>query len=856
MRGRSAPQWFTGKRCIFVMTFRLRRITPLVLALSLLAALVVAPAVARADSLSWTLRYSGPANIKDYPNPDIPVAGAFNAVSFSDQMTGWAVGARIDNVNPQSLPLPKSFVAVTHDGGQNWGPVTSVTNANQMWAVDAVSATDAWAVGAAGTVMHWNGSEWRPSQPLGTAWATKSLRGVAFVDTLHGWVVGDAGAAYTSNGGASWTNITAPVLNAISVVDGTTAVAVGNSGAIRRLVGAETPVLLPSGTSQNLNGVAFSEDGQRGIAVGANATARLTLDGGTTWTPVSLLLPQGFIASQITARAVAFAGPNETIITGTYQTVWRSFDGGSTWATERLSDGTSNGDFDLRGAAFVGGSPDVPFTVGRAYNSQLTSSDHKARAYLGSWSGRVLPPPTPPTAVTTQRATPGPRIRVSWTDGSSNEDGFVIQRAQDSNVDGAFVTVATVATDTTSWTDTSADWSSTWYYRVRSYRGDLSSTWAVSGGFIVDTLAPTTSSNAESAYILQASIHLTAQDEADGSGVARTFYTIDTTSRSGAHQGTDFVVTGLGQHTIRFWSEDRAGNVENPGGAFTFSINPTPADPDNQAPVTTTDISGSHEGSVTVTLDATDVGGSGVATTWYAFNGGSPVRYTIPFPVSSPHEYTMEFWSVDAATPANTEARNIATFTVTASAPPTTTPSSPVQTYYLNSARISVTATDGPFGSGVATTYMSVDGAAETETTSVAVTGYSKHTVSFRSVDELGNAEATTTVTFTIAPTPSSKGTPSTLSQIPTVPHGTSFFVYGFMKRYSHTYSARLYFYRYKSEKWVYYRYVTAKSATALTFLRYSASTSVPYVGRWKVRARRVVGSTVRYSPYEYFDAS
>jgi len=838
------------------MTFRLRRVAPLVLALSLLTALFVAPAVARADSLSWTLKYSGPPNISGYPNPDIPVAGAFNAVSFSDQMTGWAVGARLTNVNPQSPSINATgFVAVTHDGGQHWGPVGTPAGLKQLYGVDAVAATDVWVVGYAGTVAHWDGTQWT-TRTLSSAWGTKVARGVAFADADHGWIVGDGGGiAYTSNGGDTWADVVVPgtgqALNAIAMVDATTAIAVGNSGTMRRLVGGAAPEVVSSGTSQHLNAVAFGAGG-RGIVAGANATARRTINGGGAWTTVSLDLPASYIPSQITARAVALAGSDNAVITGTYQTVWRSFDSGASWTVERLSDATSDGTLELRGVGFVGGSADAPCTVGRAYGLAMNSSDNKARAYLGSWTGRVLPPPTAPSAVTLQRATPGPKIRVDWTDASADEDGFVVQRAKDSTSDGAFSTVATLDAGVTSWTDASADWDSTWYYRVRSYRDELVSTWAVSAGFVVDALAPTTTSNAKDLYIVEAPITLTAQDEANGSGIARTYYTIDTASRTGAHQGTSFVVTGLGEHTIRFWSEDVAGNVENPGGEFTFTINPTPPDPDLDAPVTTTDIAGSHEGSVTVRLEATDTGGTGVAATWYTFNGGSPIRYTVPFPVSAPHDYTMTYWSEDAA--GNEEEHRVATFTVSAMTPPTT--ACTVYPYYANSARFTLTATDGPTGSGVERTYYRVDGGAAVIGTSVYVTGARAHTLEYWSVDALGNTEPATKKSFTIAATPSSKGTPTIPSAIPTLRHGATFTTVGFMKRYSRTYAVKLYFYRYKSGHWVYYRSVTAKNYLLSPFLRYSLTTSVPYSGKWKVRARRVVGSTVRYSPYEYFTAN
>jgi photosystem II stability/assembly factor-like uncharacterized protein len=73
----------------------------------------------------------------------------FNAVSFADQQSGWAVG-------------PKGAIFHTSDGGENWYPQSSRVDVE--------------------------------------------LRSVAFADNRSGWAVGDAGTIlHTSDGGARWT---------------------------------------------------------------------------------------------------------------------------------------------------------------------------------------------------------------------------------------------------------------------------------------------------------------------------------------------------------------------------------------------------------------------------------------------------------------------------------------------------------------------------------------------------------------------------------------------------------------------------------------------------------------------------
>ncbi len=65
---------------------------------------------------------------------------------------------------------------------------------------------------------------------------------------------------------------------------------------------------------------------------------------------------------------------------------------------------------------------------------------------------------------------------------------------------------------------------------------------------------------------------------------------------------------------------------------------------------------------VTVSLSATDGDGLGVARTEYRINGGPWTEYTVPFRLSEPGEYTVEYRSIDQAN--NVEAAKELTFTI------------------------------------------------------------------------------------------------------------------------------------------------------------------------------------------------
>ena len=87
-----------------------------------------------------------------------------------------------------------------------------------------------------------------------------------------------------------------------------------------------------------------------------------------------------------------------------------------------------------------------------------------------------------------------------------------------------------------------------------------------------DTTPPVTTSDAASSYVGAATIHLTATDNAGGSGVAHTYYRLD----GGAQlEGTVLSATAVGAHTLEFWSVDGVGNVETPHKTAAFSITPS-----------------------------------------------------------------------------------------------------------------------------------------------------------------------------------------------------------------------------------------------------------------------------------------
>jgi hypothetical protein len=215
---------------------------------------------------------------------------------------------------------------------------------------------------------------------------------------------------------------------------------------------------------------------------------------------------------------------------------------------------------------------------------------------------------------------------------------------------------------------------------------------------------------------------------------------------------------GDGPHTIYYYSQDNAGNVE-PQESSTVIL-------DNTPPTTTLYIgtpqyiSGPSTyvtSATTFTLSATDNSGSGVAHTYYKIGAGAWIEGTI-FTIAGPDgTYGFQWYSKDYL--GNTESTHSGTV-ILDNTPPTTTLAIGIPQYTDASSNLYVatwtpftlSATDG--GSGVAQTCYRIHNATYNSgwlpyaaPFTLAGLGEDTYIIEYNSTDNVGNVEPTHTIT-------------------------------------------------------------------------------------------------------------
>ena len=657
---------------------------------------------------------------------------AFRAVSFADALHGWAVGDGLG-------------VAQTVDGGDTWTCVTIPGTGAALRGVDAVDSSTAIAVGDSGT-MRLISAGVASIKSSGTG---NDLYGITFSDASHGWAVGNGATLVTSgNGGGTWSTRAVPVpapytafdlnLRSVAFADSVSGVVVGTyQWAWRTTDGGATwrAERVPGGLQDyELRGVALAgASGNVPVAVGRGFGLQLSSDAYKarayrgTWDRIDVTPPTTTSNAQ-----GAYVGPATITLaatdaeSGVAHTYWK-LDNGIQHEGTTISVSTA-------------GAHDIEFWSVDAAPVPNTETPHKTAHFM-----ITIPDVTAPVTISDRvPAYVGPAIiHLTATDevGGSGvgHTYFILDGA--AQVEGLTVVASTAGMHTLEFWSVDVAGNPETPHKTATFEVT-----------IPDTTPPTTYSDATDHYDSTAVISLTAMDNAGGSGVALTYWKLDGGVQT---EGLSIGTSVVGAHTLEFWSVDVAGNPETPHKTASFSVAVMPP-PDATKPATVSDAVTSYSGPATIHLTASDVGGSGVARTFWKLDGGVKTEgLTVVVPAAGAHD--LEFWSEDVAL--NIETHHHALFSVVipdAIAPVTDSNAKPS---YLWTASITLTATDTG-GSGVAHTYWKLDGKTTVEGRSIVTTAVGGHALEFWSVDGAGNPETPhKTAAFVVTSPPASADT-------------------------------------------------------------------------------------------------
>ncbi|MDQ0972352.1 pectin methylesterase-like acyl-CoA thioesterase/lysophospholipase L1-like esterase [Neobacillus niacini] len=161
----------------------------------------------------------------------------------------------------------------------------------------------------------------------------------------------------------------------------------------------------------------------------------------------------------------------------------------------------------------------------------------------------------------------------------------------------------------------------------------------------VDHTAPVTTSNAPTDWSKDdVTVKLDASD--NESGVAETFYSIN---GSDYVNGTFFTIGSEGDHTVSFYSIDKAGNIEQAHNLHVLIDKTAPVTTSAVTPAQPDGLNGWYIHDVKLSLNVSDKL-SGAAKTEYSLDGGNTWKaYTKPITIDKDGKYDVSYRSVDNA---------------------------------------------------------------------------------------------------------------------------------------------------------------------------------------------------------------
>jgi hypothetical protein len=266
-------------------------------------------------------------------------------------------------------------------------------------------------------------------------------------------------------------------------------------------------------------------------------------------------------------KSVSFSDPYRGVAVGDHETVWRTANGGAEWEVSRgLGAASLGGAVNLASVTRNPASPQSIYAVGAGDPLVWADVPPKGVIYKATLFHYA---PTAPSGLSVAARSPGPATRVTWTDNSSDEVRFEIERATDSA--GPYSVVGTVAAGVATYNDSlGTDWASAWYYRVRAWNQAGFSSYSPSVGFNTAPTAPAAPiglSATPSGWATGPTVSLNWTNPVTAwAPIAAKYYKLDsvpTTSTNGTRLlgGDPNLAIGAtdGTHTVYVWLEDAAG---------------------------------------------------------------------------------------------------------------------------------------------------------------------------------------------------------------------------------------------------------------------------------------------------------
>jgi hypothetical protein len=303
------------------------------------------------------------------------------------------------------------------------------------------------------------------------------------------WRLGDTSGttALDQRGAANGTYVNAPTLGSAGLLPGESDKAVG-------LDGTNDHVRVPASSSLDLTNAITVEAWIKPAALPAAGSFASIVTKPEAYTlqfngpRLELTVIQGGDRKRLQAPSGAVVAGQAYHVVGTFDgTTQRLYLNGVQVASAALAGSASTSSAALYMGSWSGGDEFLRGTLDEVAVYRGVLSAARVKAHYDAAAGSTQPPASvaAPSGLTASAASPS-AIDLRWTDNSTNETGFVLERSADSTF--AAPVARTLAAGTTSFSDSGLSASTTYWYRVKAIASSTSS--AYSNAVSARTLDP------------------------------------------------------------------------------------------------------------------------------------------------------------------------------------------------------------------------------------------------------------------------------------------------------------------------------------------------------------------------------